>query len=228
MCSISEMAHPAYLREKARKLRSQHKLTLDEIVDRLSLPRTTVFYWIRGLPIDRKPNSGWPNSARAKGNRAMRAKYSRLRVHAYRTGAHSFDALARDPTFRAFVVLFMTEGFKRSRNVVSIANSDPAIVELAARWIRLLSQRELRYSIQYHADQNLEMLRGFWGNRLRIDPESIVLQRKSNSNGLRGRTWRSQFGVMTVCAHDTYLRARLEAWMDRLKREWLDSPPLGV
>jgi hypothetical protein len=223
------MAHPAYLRDKARKLRAQHKLTLDEIVERLSLPRTTVFYWIRDLPIDRKPNAKWPESARAKGNRAMRAKYSRLREHAYRTGLHSFDAFVRDDSsFRDFVVLFMTEGFKRSRNVVSIANSDPVMVELAARWIRLLSERKVTYSIQYHADQSLEMLRGFWGNRLGINPDSIVLQRKSNSNGLSSRTWRSQFGVMTVGVNDTYLRARLEAWMDRLKREWLDSPRLGV
>jgi hypothetical protein len=223
------MAHPTYLREKARKLRAQHKLTLDEIVERLALPRTTVFYWIRDLPIDRRPNTKWPESARAKASRRLRAKYARLREHAYRTGLHSFDAFVRDdPSFRDFVVLFMTEGFKRNRNVVSIANSDPTMVELAVRWIRLLSKRKVIYSIQYHADQNLEMLRGFWGNRLGIDPESIVLQRKSNSNGLRGRTWRSQFGVMTVCTHDTYLRARLEAWMDRLKREWLDSPPLGV
>jgi hypothetical protein len=102
------------------------------------------------------------------------------------------------------------------------------MVELAARWIRLLSERKVTYSIQYHADQSLEMLRGFWGNRLGINPDSIVLQRKSNSNGLSSRTWRSQFGVMTVGVNDTYLRARLEAWMDRLKREWLDSPRLGV
>src|SRR4051794_8253077 len=223
------MTYPAYIREKARELRTQHKLTLDEIAGRLSLPRTTVFYWIRDLPIDRKPNTQWPESARAKAGRSIRAKYARLREHAYRTGLHSFHALVRDdPSFRDFVLLFMTEGFKRNRNVVSIANSDPAMVELAARWLRLLSQRKLIYSIQYHADQNLKMLRGFWANRLGITPESIVLQRKSNSNGLKGRTWRSQFGVMTVTTHDTYLRARLEAWMDCLKRQWLDSRSLGV
>jgi hypothetical protein len=223
------MAHPDYLREKARKLRAQHQLTLDEIVERLSLPRTTVFYWIRDLPIDRKPHTEWPDSARRKASRSIRAKYAGLREHAYRTGLHSFHAFVREyPSFRDFVLLFMTEGFKRNRNVVSIANSDPALVELAAHWLRLLSHRKLTYSIQYHADQKLEVLRGFWGNRLAIEPDSIALQRKSNSNGLKGRNWRSQFGVMTVCTHDTYLRARLEAWMDCLRREWLDSPRLGV
>ena len=219
------MAHPAYLREKARKLRRQHKLTLDEIVERLSLPRTTVFYWIRDLPI---PRTERQSLAQRRAARATRQKHARLRAAAYNAGLHGFHALAQDPTFRDFVVLFMTEGHKRTRNVVSIANSDPILVELAARWIRLLSRRKPRYSIQCHADQNLAMLRAFWGNRLAIEPGWIVLQRKSNSNGLSARTWRSQFGVMTVCVSDTYLRARLEAWMDCLKREWLDSPRLGV
>jgi hypothetical protein len=222
------MTYPAYIREKARTLRVQHKLTLDAIAERLSLPRTTVFYWIRDLPIDRKPNTQWPQSARAKASRHIRAKYARLRENAYRAGLHSFHALSRDePSFRDFVLLFMTEGFRRNRNVVSIANSDPATVELGAHWLLLLSRRKLTYSIQYHADQNLAALRGFWGNRLGIEPSSIVLQRKSNSNGLKGRNWRSQFGVMTVCTHDTYLRARLEAWMDCLRREWLDSARPG-
>jgi hypothetical protein len=48
--------------------------------------------------------------------------------------------------------------------------------------------------------------------------------RKSNSNQLAGRTWRSEHGVLTVTTHDTYFRARLQAWVDLLRRRWLDSP----
>jgi hypothetical protein len=44
------MAHPAYLREKAREPRVNKKLSLLEIAERLSLPKTTIFYWIRDLP----------------------------------------------------------------------------------------------------------------------------------------------------------------------------------
>jgi hypothetical protein len=48
----------------------------------------------------------------------------------------------------------------------------------------------------------------------------IKLLRKSNSNQLRGRQWRSRHGVLTVRAFDTLVRARLQAWMDRLRAEW--------
>jgi hypothetical protein len=79
------------------------------------------------------------------------------------------------------------------------------------------------YWVQYHADQDLDELRTFWASQLGADPESIRLQRKSNSNQLKKRTWRSAYGVLTVRVSDTYLRAKLEAWMDCLRKEWLNS-----
>jgi hypothetical protein len=132
--------------------------------------------------------------------------------------------------FRDFVVLYIAEGYKRNRNCVSIANSDDRMVAMAARWLRTLSTSRMRFSIQYHGDQSLDELRRFWAEVLGIDGSAIVLQRKSNSGQLKGRSWRSEHGVMTVTVNDTYLRARLQAWIDRVRVDWaLDSPdPFGA
>jgi hypothetical protein len=224
------MTYPPYIKAKARELRRERRLTIDEIADRLAISRTTIYYWVKDIPAREITYRDSParSRARAKAARANRERHARLREGAYRQGWHGFNGLARDPTFRDFVVLFMTEGYKRNRNRVAIGNSDPALVELGTRWLRMLASNKLDFSLQYHADQDLAMLRGFWGNRLGIDPESIRLQRKSNSRGLAARTWRSRFGVMTVGSSDTYLRARLEAWMDCLRRGWLDSARAGV
>jgi hypothetical protein len=216
------MTHPVFLREKARALRVSKKLTIDELADRLALPRTTVYYWVRDLPIPRSgTGGGWPESARRLGNKAMRAKYRRLREEAYGAGRQSFPSLARDPTFRDFVCLYIAEGYKRCRNVVSLCNSDPAVVKLADRWIRQFARRPMAYAILYHADQDLDALTTFWARELRIEPSAIRQQRKSNSNQLKKRTWRSRYGVLTVMSSDTLLRARLEAWMDCLRATWL-------
>ena len=79
----------------------------------------------------------------------------------------------------------------------------------------------IKYSIQYHADQDVHQLRDFWGRFLRIESDRIRLQRKSNSNQLAGRTWRSVHGVLTVRVCDTLLRAKLQGWLDRLRESWL-------
>jgi hypothetical protein len=83
-----------------------------------------------------------------------------------------------------------------------------------------LTDRPLKYSMQYHADQDLSALRAFWGEILAIDGADIRLIRKSNSNQMSGRTWRSVHGVLSVGAHDTLLRARMEAWMEHLRKSW--------
>ncbi len=216
------MAQAPYLREKVRQPRIERKLTTDELADRLALSRSTIYYWVRDLPIPGSgPGGEFPESARRLGTRAMQRKCRLVREHAYEEGCASFGELAGEPTFRDFVCLYIGEGTKRGRHVVALGNSDPEVVKLAHRWIVRLTQNRVQYGLQYHADQSPPALAAFWANELDIDPERIRLQRKSNSNQLTGRTWRSRYGVLTVRVSDTLLRARLQAWMDCLRRSWV-------
>jgi excisionase family DNA binding protein len=215
------MAHPAYLREKARTLRIKRKLTIDELAERLALSRSTIYYWVRDLPIPGSgPGGGWPASAHAAAARSNRRKHRLLREAAYAEGAASFDRFAEQAGFREFVCLYIAEGYKRDRNSVAICNSDAAVLRLAFAWIRRLTSKLISFGIQYHEDQDIEELRAFWGKALGIEQHAIRFQRKSNSGRLNRRNWRSQHGVLTIRVADTYLRARLQAWIDRMRGEW--------
>jgi hypothetical protein len=221
---MGEMAYPRYLRERAREMRQMKKLSLIEIAERLALPKTTVYYWISDLPLGRpRRDNGHP------GNLAMQAKYRLIREAAYREGAEEFVRLAiQTPAFRDFVCLYIGEGYRRNRNRVSIANSDPAIVAFAARWIQHFSDRPLDCSLQFHADQDPRKLAVFWSERLSVDPSRVRLQPKSNSSKLATRKWRCQYGVLSVGVNDTALRARLQGWIDSIKEQWLDSASFGA
>jgi len=213
------MTHPPYLREKARQMRVERRLTLDEIAERLALPKTTVWYWISDLPLpELTPRQ---IAAQRRAAKHVTAKYAALRQAAYDEGVREYPALVAEPTFRDFVVLYIAEGYKRNRNVVSIANSDAAVITVAAGWLRRFTARKMSYSVQYHADQDLEEICSFWGSVVGVEASAIRLQRKSNSNQLRKRTWRSANGVLTVATADTYFRARLQAWIDRIRADWL-------
>jgi hypothetical protein len=181
------------------------------------LPRTTIYYWVRDLPLSRV---GRANAGQRRGNRAMQRKYRLLREAAYREGVSAFDELAADPTFRDFICLYIAEGSKRCRNTVAICNSDPGVMRIATRWICRMTEKSPEFSIQYHADQDLNDIRKFWGGTLGIDPDRIKLLRKSNSNQLTGRTWRSRHGVLGVRVQDTLLRARLQAWIGCVSDAW--------
>jgi hypothetical protein len=217
------MAHPAYLREKARALRVERRLSIDEIAERLALPKTTIYYWVADLPLQRRRRNN-PHPATA----ALCRKWQALRQESYEAGRRTFAELANDPTFRDFVCLYIAEGSKRCRNLVAIGNSDPSVCALADGWMRRFACRPVTYWLQYHVDQDPAELRRFWGAILSIDPGAVSLQRKSNSGQLRGRTWRSRYGVLSIKANDTLFRARLQGWIDCLQQQWLDSPRTGA
>jgi transcriptional regulator with XRE-family HTH domain len=211
------MAYPTYIKEKARELRTEKKLTIDELAERLALPRTTVYYGVRDLPIGTTSSQ---TLAARRASRANRENHRRLRAAAYHQGREEFSVLLAQPTFRDFVCMYIGEGYKRNRNAVSIGNSDPGVVRLAATWVKRLSDRPISYSFQHHADQDPAELCAFWGKLVGVEPSEIRFQRKSNSGKLNGRSWRSRYGVLQVRVADTYLRARLDAWMDCVRGDW--------
>jgi len=65
------MTYPAYIREKARKLRIERRMSLDEIAECLALPKTTVYYWIQDLPDPEIKYRDTPARARARARGAQ-------------------------------------------------------------------------------------------------------------------------------------------------------------
>lgn len=222
MCSIM---HAPYLREKARQMRVERRFTIDQIAERLALPRTTIYYWVRDIPIPRTPAR---KLAQRRAAAATSRKHRLLREAAYREGRAEFEWLSRQPTFRDFVALYIAEGSKRNRNAVSICNSDPAVLSVALDWMERFTGATFDFRVQYHADQDVDQLKRFWADELAIEEDQIVFQRKTNSSQLRKRTWRCAHGVLTVRVCDTLFRARLQAWIDCLREQWLDSAAVGA
>jgi AcrR family transcriptional regulator len=161
---------PALCTRRARELRVDKHLSLDEIAERLALPKTTVYYWIRDLPLGRARRA---SEGQRRGNYSMQNKWRHKREAAYAQGVEEYDELMKQHTFRDFVALYIAEGYKRSRNSVSLCNSDPVIVSLAARWMRRLSGKTLRVRVQHHADQNVADVRAFWAETLEVDGAAV-------------------------------------------------------
>src|SRR6266498_2841890 len=173
-----------HLRDKAIELRTQHNMTLEDIMERLALPKTTIYYWIKDLPI---PRTEKQSDAQRLNSEKVRQKYALLREAAYEEGVALAPELLKDATFRDFVVLYMAEGAKTQRNRLSFVNSDARMVKLAHDWLKRLSSRAFFYALQYHADHDVDELKQYWASKLDILPDKIYPSRKSNSNKLSGR-----------------------------------------
>ena len=225
----SSIAYPAYIREKARSLRTEQRLSLDEIAERLALGRTTVWYRIKDLP---DPAVKYRNTvrrprARARTAEANRRRAARARGLAYRSGLAELDDLDRLPGFRDFVHVHRRRPQAQSQRRLDLQ------LEPSRRRARRLMDPDV------HREQDqlrVPVSRGSGPG----GPAPVLLDLpRAPSVGDQGSaqdqqrpprqaTWRCRWGVMTVRVGDTALRARLQAWMDRVWQGWIDSIGHGV
>lgn len=212
------MAHARYLRQMARRLRVEQQLTVDELAVRLSLPRSTIYYWVRDLPL-RGPRRQAPggDSPRSGGQTVSRTNGEA----AYEEGLETFDGLSAQPTFRDFVCIYLVQGEQRDRARVALSNSDPAVMRLVSRWLRRLTDKSPSLSLHYAPGQSPKELRRFWGEVTGSEPRTICLRGVGAEESSGHPAAEPPHGRLTVAVHDTLLRARLEGWMCRARESWL-------
>jgi len=108
-----------HLKEKAIELREGGS-TLNDLCGHFSgIAKTTIYYWIRKIPVKRTAQS----EAQRKGTKAIIEKYRKLRKEAYEDAHKKAGKLLSDKFLRDFILIYLTEGFRRNRNVVEVGNS---------------------------------------------------------------------------------------------------------
>jgi transposase-like protein len=220
------MAHSNYLRRMARLLRVEQQLSVDQLALRLALPRSTVYYWVRDLPLRAQaPGAGKGArevvvTARGVGKLGGRSASRSPSEAAYEDALRSFDDLDAQPTFRDFVCLYIARGCTRERTKVSLSDSDPAVIRLVNRWMLRLTDKSPLLSIQYEPGQSLTELRRFWGAIVGAEARTIRVHGEADRGGEHGPAGRPRHGVLTVAVDDTLLRARLQAWMRKTRDSW--------
>jgi hypothetical protein len=220
------MAHSNYIRQMARLLRVEQQLSVDRLAVRLALPRSTVYYWVRDLPlrVDARGAGAGDRDAVAAcgdlGTAQRRSAPGSSSERAYEDGLRSFEDLDTQPTFRDFVCLYIARGCMRERTKVSLTDSDPAVIRLANRWMLRLSDRSPLLSVEYEPGQSLTELRRLWGAIVGVEARTIRVHGTVDRDGAELPVRRARHGVLTLTVDDTLLRARLQAWIGKTRVSW--------
>ena len=208
----------------ARLLRVEQQLTVDQLAKRLAVPRSTIYYWVRDLPL--RAERSYRRSSSEGGCDPERVGREQARLPdecAYEEALRSYDDLIVQPTFRDFLSIYIVEGYKRDRRRVALANADPAVMRLANRWIWRLTDKSPSLSLRCQPDQSVSELRRYWSETVGEDAAAIHARRARDGNDeLSLHQWSPLpvHGVLTVTVEDTLLRARLQAWMRRMREAW--------
>lgn len=208
------------LRKRARDLRYA-PTSIPMIAKVLGVSKGSVSNWVRDIPIDlsRVCTDDKKTALMKASKRKQEIGEEKRKIH-YDAGKKFYKEKAT-PNLKQFIMFYICEGYKRNRNMVSMCNSDPELLKFAWVVLKKFVKKEYHVRVQYHADQNLDEIKMFWAKTLNIDEENIKAIRKSNSGNLEGRAWRCEHGVCSIEIYDTYLRSKIQAWIDCLKEEWV-------
>lgn len=214
-------------------MRVRRQLSVDQLAKRLALPRSTVYYWVRDLPLREASATELGTSSRgvrpagsrkggASGGGGGGARIARpKRAGAYEQALRSYDDLVAQPTFRDFVCVYIADGYKRDRRRVALASADPDVIRLAHRWIWRLTDKSPSLTVRYAREQSREELQRFWSEAVGEQLESIRARRASVDELQHAWSARPLHGVLTLTVDDHVLRARMQAWMRRTRESWL-------
>lgn len=205
-----------HLKEKALILRRQGK-TLHEICDLLRVKKTTAYYWIKDIKI---PITKSQKLQHIMAGMESQKRFKEIREKAYAEWDNISQEILNDPLNRDFIVMYMCEGYRKCRNSVAFVNSNPNMIKMAYRWITKNTSNKVQVVLRYYPDHDIEKLLCYWGKLLGIEKSSFKTFLKTSSGNLGGRSMVSEFGLITVRVGDTKLRAKMQALMDSLNKEW--------
>ena len=97
---------------------------------------------------------------------------------AYRISLDGIERLSRDPTFRQFLALCMSERTTSDIGPIEVRSADPDTVALAAHWLRRLSNGRIDYRLQFDEGQDVvELVRTVLHLSPRARVPQIVIER---------------------------------------------------
>jgi hypothetical protein len=150
--------------------------------------------------------------------KTMQSEYRKLRSAAHADERAEFERLSRDPTFRHFLALCISEQAGSDVGPIEVRSADPEVATLAAHWLRRLSNGRVDFRLQFDEGADVVELVRFWTTRLGVSQDKIRLQRWfPGHTGERRR--HAPHGVLTVRSSNASLRIKLHGWMQRIREE---------
>lgn len=214
------------LRSKAEDLRRKG-YTLNDIAGRLCVPKSTAYGWIREVPVER-PNAFIERTRRnnkaaaRKAAQALRRKYALIHDEHRRLAEKEWnESLRNNERFKLFLMLYLTEGKRRCRGTVGFCNTNPDLILFGADCLQWLNadRHKITYSLLLRDNMDESRIVDFW--RRLLETDRITVYTRGGGGRLQGRNRCASRGIMTVLVNDSYLKTRIETWIELFVTEQL-------
>ncbi len=111
--------------------------------------------------------------------------------------------------------LFLTEGNTKNKNSVRFSNSDPALIKIFVKFLKVICGVEadkIKMSLIVYPDVAQKKVKEYWAKFLDLPvaqfTKTTVLKNRASASSKK----HSELGTMTICVHNTKLLEMIKEW----------------
>lgn len=160
-------------REKALALRKK-EMSYSQIKKILGVSKSTLSLWLRDHPLSKERIRELRDCNERRIERfreTMRQKRQRRLDKTYKVQKKLLLPLNNREFFIAGLLLYWGEGGKTQKDVLTISNSDPAIIKFFIRWLNRnlrVPKNKMRAYLHLYNDMDINKEIDFWSKRIKI------------------------------------------------------------
>lgn len=170
-------------RELAVHLRNVERLSYSAISQRIKVPKSTLSYWLKDLPLSEKEikelqKLSWKKgeAAREKYRNTMRERKEARNASLYREIASEVLPLTNRDLYIAGLMLYVGEGDKRNLHRIALANADPEVVRFFTIWLQKIlkiPRVKIKFGLHLYSNMNIAKEAKFWQDTLGFEKASF-------------------------------------------------------
>lgn len=165
-------------RNRAIELRIKSQLSYGAISKILKVPKSTLSYWLKEMPLSTERmralrRDAWSKgeASREKYRKTMRRKREARDLEAYNLYRAQLGNLSEQTLFVAGLVLYLAEGDKKNDYSVGLANTDPEVIVFFLWWLKMyldVPKSKIRIQLHLYETMNIPIERKFWKKKTDI------------------------------------------------------------
>jgi transposase-like protein len=200
--------------EHALILRSEGK-SYSQIRSGLNVSKSTLSRWLRQYPLSKKRISELRdnNQKRIEKYRNTMQRKRNKRLHdVYLLEQKMILPLSKKELYIAGLFLYWGEGNKASRNIVSIANTDPSVLLFALHWLIKgcnVNKQDIKVSLHLYKDMDIHHFISYWSTLLEISPSSFSKPYIKNSDKQNIKHTGFGNGTCSLNVYNTRLKEKI-------------------
>lgn len=201
-----------------------------EINKIIGVPKSTLSEWLNkkrwSTQIKRKLSKDAIKSgtvALRKLNNTKKSLLTQIYKEGEKEAKKEFEQLKFFPLFLIGISIYWGEGDKISKSLVRISNVDPLLIRIFVRFLKEIcgvKKEKIRASVLIYPDLDENICKGYWVGK------SELLEKNFNKSILiqgRHKTRRLTYGVCTITVSSTYLKRKIDIWLQMLPQAFLKT-----